>query len=866
MIYRSLRSFTIVLSHALLVLVNVVTVVSAAIALKVPASEGKVKGTVEIGIEVKEVAGVAAVEYLLDGRSLSDPIAVAPFNYSWATIESFDGPTVLEAVALDANGQALAKSAPLALDVDNGIGTIKATSPENFEQPLRGTVKWTIVADRTFTDEETAQQKAAGIYPKPIEAMILYVDGRQVNTIAFGAATMSVDLDTTRYANGPHELFATAYAFKTGLPPAAMWRKTVTFDNGHAPREIRARWSTMFLAPGKSGKLSPRLVYTDGQEESLAEGIAFTSDQPNVATVDEQGTVTAIAPGVANLTLDGRGHSSKVCVIVDQPHGFPHFAKDGAILTEHDPARSIFVRTLFFCSPDAVERDPLLAEQLRAAGVNALTSGFYSNPVDNGAKDFEAWRAIWEPRFDRWIKIAADANLGICFSGDDIARTANELHNSVTSPWASQAIQFAFTKARDSKRTIFVEMVDEVSMMWGENPKPSDGRWSKGAVKIPDDAFIQLMQTINSVAGRPPVTWPPLGIASSVAAENWLGDPAISDYATIYWTYHDFRRAYPLTTSLAQDHIAIDRNVRGWLPFIQRDKPRLMLTALGGFEYLKNVEGTDYTRGKDQPWTAGISDASVAAEPFYAIAMGLAGVRAYHFDAFDEMRKNAAIGTPLGTGASPFGCGTDRWQAMSAAFNLIQAIEPYLLQPQIHAPQLGPTIVTGARQGAAGRVVIAVNFSEAEERTLFDLSAYRYSTGSPIVQYRLHRASLATNVLPTNSPSAKMVTFEPGEVIVWVFPATSKSDLTPPTARISAPISNCTVAGGVEITAETSDAERVEFVIDGKKVATVSQPPFIYRWNSDETVEGIAHGIRVVAYDKAGNVGLAGTMVRSGTP
>ena len=49
---------------------------------------------------------------------------------------------------------------------------------------------------------------------------------------------------------------------------------------------------------------------------------------------------------------------------------YPHFARDGSLLTAYDPKRSIFVRTLFQLNFDDLAAEPDLAEELKAAGIN----------------------------------------------------------------------------------------------------------------------------------------------------------------------------------------------------------------------------------------------------------------------------------------------------------------------------------------------------------------------------------------------------------------------------------------------------------------------------------------------------------------
>src|SRR5262249_40134069 len=143
----------------------------------------------------------------------------------------------------------------------------------------------------------------------------------------YGRRKAAVDLDTTRWANGRHEFFVAAYSSEPGLPPVAMLRVPVTWTNRRTVREVRPRFRDLFLAPGETADLAPRLVYTDDTQQPLKDGVRFASDTPAVAAVDRTGLVKGIAPGVATVSLTAHGREATARVIVDKADGFPHFAR-----------------------------------------------------------------------------------------------------------------------------------------------------------------------------------------------------------------------------------------------------------------------------------------------------------------------------------------------------------------------------------------------------------------------------------------------------------------------------------------------------------------------------------------------------------
>ena len=107
---------------------------------------------------------------------------------------------------------------------------------------------------------------------------------------------------------------------------------------------------------------------------------------------------------------------------------------------------------------------------------------------------------------------------------------------------------------------------------------------------------------------------------------------------------------------------------------------------------------------------------------------------------------------------------------MSLSFNLAKRVEEYLVAPIMHAPDLGSSIFTGARSGPAGKLVIAVNWTEVPQTAVLDYTPYQ--TGSNRTsRYRLAYNALIPATIP-GATTAETVVVQPGEVIVWVFPAT----------------------------------------------------------------------------------------------
>jgi hypothetical protein len=173
-----------------------------------------------------------------------------------------------------------------------------------------------------------------------------------------------------------------------------------------------------------------------------------------------------------------------------------------------------------------------------------------------------------------------------------------------------------------------------------------------------------------------------------------------------------------------------------------------------------------------QNWTS--PDIS-AANIMYAAEKGAAGVRGYMFGG--DANKNQALSNcfancathidpnPLFNG--PLAQAT--WQGVSNAFNLIDEIEPWLLQSQLPSPNYGSTMVTAARTSSYGTLLLMTEFANSPQVVTVDLSAYNPSGGMGTM-YTMNGEELNHQSI---SGTSAQVTFAPAETVAFTFPAGS---------------------------------------------------------------------------------------------
>ena len=91
------------------------------VSVTAPASNATVSGTVNVTASASDNVGVVSVQFLLDGAALGSPVTAAPYQTSWNTTSSSNGPHTLSAQAKDAAGN-VGTAANVSVTVSNSAG------------------------------------------------------------------------------------------------------------------------------------------------------------------------------------------------------------------------------------------------------------------------------------------------------------------------------------------------------------------------------------------------------------------------------------------------------------------------------------------------------------------------------------------------------------------------------------------------------------------------------------------------------------------------------------------------------------------------------------------------------------------------
>jgi Bacterial Ig domain/Right handed beta helix region len=163
---------------------------SPAVSLTVPMQGATVTGTITVAANASDNAGIAGVQFRLDGANLGAEVTVAPYSVTWSTTSVSNGSHTLAAIARDAAGNQ-ATSAPISVTVNNSV-SVSLTAP-NQGATVSGSV--------TVSAKVSENAAVAGVQFKLGSSNL----GTEVTS-----APYSIPWDTGTASNGTQSLTAVA--------------------------------------------------------------------------------------------------------------------------------------------------------------------------------------------------------------------------------------------------------------------------------------------------------------------------------------------------------------------------------------------------------------------------------------------------------------------------------------------------------------------------------------------------------------------------------------------------------------------------------------------------------------------------------
>jgi hypothetical protein len=783
----------------------------------------------------------------------------------WNTAEAPDGTYTIEAVAAGSAGIPTFV-ANRVFQIQNEGNSLDVTAPD-LTRSLSGKITLSITAH----DER--------YYPA---IFMVSIDGQNLAnawTDNAGRFTDSVTLqiDTTLFANGVHELYVGMFsdywprgelANKSYQDWRAAFERLVTFNNGHQTRAVQSSYLHVYLHPGEQAQLSCKDVFSD-DTSSPCMAPEFNSSDPSIVKVNGRGTLTGEHTGYAMVILTDGKRTTRLYVWVRNDLNVPHFSGSGDVLHSYQPQKSLFITAPFDLEAGDLWSDPTLLRAVQNAGINSISEGFYRNPRNTRAN-----YAQWQREFDLLVKpgwrFAKEHQLHVLATGDEVCRNiGGEAWWTINWPSGKKAVQYAMSTLARSGVALGVDMVDEVSMLWGATPRPpgkigsknslkevrcsgrlckaswpsnpvSDSRFPSGSMfaltgskftglntpahamfnainitsegfdfvpaqpvdgiftpgtdpnleflwwagniggcptepcypPVPNDALVRINEWLHESVPAVQVSWPPLGSSPPEVQANWIGRNGISDYASHYWTTSALRHIYKWSPGIQELTASMSEAFYSRQSVVATDRPQILLISAAGPMYIKHEQNSAYFfAGRDELVQPGVSGEAITAQLMTAAALGVSGVRIFSFDsnAYQSQRLAARPGALVLTGVRP-GTGEPRvqenWAATALACRLLTRVfAPYLLGTELNSPAYGTNIITAARQGTAGTLLLIVNGNDWYRSLRIDLRPYmhaKFSTRYLVTSDRINRVSVANE-------GDDRITLAPGETAIYLF-------------------------------------------------------------------------------------------------
>jgi hypothetical protein len=598
--------------------------------------------------------------------------------------------------------------------------------------------------------------------------------------------------------------------------------------------------------------------------------LLFWNDDPTVASADDDGAVQTLTQGLDILTVFDVAvqPTSLTLHSLTSLSSFNHFAKDGAILPAYDPVRSHFARSMANLGEGNIASRRNLLPYLQDAGIDTTEDGFY-DPIGSGStmEQVQQWQQHETAKVAAATDFLKQHNLSSIILGDN--ESSFDMRNTILNPLSKAAYGFYMTLLRDSGVFGHLEIKDEADNWYGAWPKVWRGN------DLPMTALMDFLGYIKAVPNHIPFTFPIFFDTDRKTAENYFGDPDVSDYQSFYWSLNNGQPTVLYRTTMNWFLTWINRPFYLWAPGIVKTRGEMATSMLTATEGLENrfIPGVSQLADGGSPVELG--RVGTTAQVLFGLAKGISGTRAYKYGFGDNAGHDPGI--------NPFSSMTDQWQAMAAGNRLILQLERDLLQPKISGPALGisvpqganwlvsdqmnslyaPSIITGAREGPFSRLLIAVNMYDQPQTVTVDLSPYAYAGGPSILRYHLKGTALWTDSLPGTQRS-DVITLAPGEGLIYVFHTPSQTDVTAPDIQIISPLADSTISGKELVKLEADDdtgIDHIDLFSDGVKLATLTGSTRTYWWDTNVLKPGIWHNVSAVAYDAAGNHSEARTGV-----
>lgn len=812
-----------------------------------PANGATVSSIVTVSANASGNAGIASVQFQLDGANVGSLDTTAPYTYSWDTTKSSKGQHILLAIARDAAGN-VATSTGVIVTVNNS--STDTTPPTvSMLAPANGsTVSGTVVLSATASDNVA------------VASVQFQLDGANVGPLDT-TAPYAYSWDTTKAANGSHTL--TAIATDTSGNSATSSGVSVSVKNSSvdttppsvpaglqataaSSSQINLSWQASTDNVGVTGYVIYRggaRITTTGTTSYLDNGLSpATSYTYTVAAYDAAGNTSAQSSGASATTMSQSGSGgipttigwyevpnsqmNPVCPNLPQINGATGCA---AVISAWNSglADTKRNRLVFFGGGHA----DYAGNEVYSLDLNTLSTTRLTNPSLPAVE---------------------------CVSGliNQVAPNSRHTYGGVSYiPTSDQAFLFGgnvwrgTTGCQPSIDPLYVGYAGRLSDTW----------------TLDLNALSWTRRDPLATASRP------------VYGISGLGEGIVSDYDPVtdrvivsdnvnWYSFDQTANAY---TQLNSGYQHINYLQNGVI-----DPVRRIFFTFGG----NQIFAYDLTTNKIAEWTSQVSGCDgivtnnypgLAYDTIQKKIVGWAGGNTVYV--FDPDAKSCQAQTfPNGPGVqqTPDGTfGRFRYFPTLGVFALVNdykqnAFVLRLTPANGGGPSSGPVISSVSTTGITTATFTTnwtTNVASTSQVDYGTTTNYGNSTALNSSQVTSHAVGLTGlqsgtlyhfRVRSKNADGTESISGD------FAVSTNSTTDTTPPTVALTSPASGATVSGSVTLAANATDnvgVAGVQFLVDGNNAGPeLTSAPYTLAWDTTTTSNG-SHSIVARARDAAGN-------------
>lgn len=357
-------------------------------------------GMLDLQVSIHDPSNsVHSVQYLINDDDNINPTSIAPYSMQWHSSTVWDGLIYVRAIGLAIGGEVVCTSDPISIHINNNDGySFDLISPA--------------MGDIVSGEIDLSVQVSHHTHTKPADWPLwlyvdVYIDGKTFfsndfwnpvfDVIGVDSYNLFMNIDTRKLSNGRHQVsIRTIYDHNPMSDDLGGFYTYIDVQNDLSVVDIQPTMQDIYLQVGESHTLEMKEVLNDYSERAFTGNVEYSIatqlfgsivDGSSFISIDS-GVLTANEVGVTEVHTSVFGqYNHTVRVIVSSDQIFPHYSRNGALLTEYNAGESQITRTMFHLRDEYIAETAFLEEQLQAAAINTIESALHKTVTDGAVSN-----------------------------------------------------------------------------------------------------------------------------------------------------------------------------------------------------------------------------------------------------------------------------------------------------------------------------------------------------------------------------------------------------------------------------------------------------------------------------------------------